>query len=155
MSGLPSTHGFLLPARYIPYVANTAAAVSIVPIAAGLLGIMRPRSCLNALEFPPPGPTDSPTAGSSASAATASKARVIEALTKMYAVRQFGMGVATIVAWWYGAYRVIGMNCLAAGVLTAGVDAVVAREVVGHQVWGHWVGVGLAVVFGTTLTGIL
>ena len=143
----------------LPYIANTIAAIALIPSISGAAFLVSPAAGLQQMRLT-----------SSTKTATGNEI----GLFKMYAVRQCAVGeyplcsqsldtwtekwierlmfvrmtgLTTLAMWWTGSYRAMGLAGLS-GALVAITDGFAAREMVDEKEgWKHWsaapVGLGL------------
>lgn len=103
--------------------ANATAVLNILPVSAGLYGMLYPAAGFSMLGFPmPPEPKGQ---------------KLSFALLRMYGVRQATMGLAHLALWWSGEHRLMGVLMLV-NAPVAVVDGFVSRWLTGGGEWGHW-----------------
>lgn len=123
---------------YLPYLANTAAAIAIVPTTVGIGLLFRPQLGLSFLSFQEP---------------TALKDKAVaHGLMRLIGARDLAIGLTTFAVWNSGDLRTLGWTMLS-GAIFIMVDGWVSRDVNGRGEWTHWAFVPMNVGIGATLLG--
>ena len=132
----------------LPYVANTAAVIGLIPTAIGICAILRPQLGLSILQFPTP---------------TAPKVRtLVHGLIRIYGARDLAIGLTTLAIWHFGGAgqgnevgcMILGCSTLA-GVLLVAVDGWMSKVVIGRGEWNHWGGIPIGLGLGLLLCGLV
>ena len=131
----------IVPPTYLPYLANTAAVISILPTITGLAALVRPQLGHTVFSFPKP--------------TTPRDQNLVLGLFRIFGVRDLAIGLTTLAIWHYGegaaGYKTLGVAMLTGGLLVA-TDGWVSKEVIGKGEWTHWsflpfnVGIGVALL---------
>jgi len=114
---------------------NVAGVAGLVPCALGINAMLRPRSGLQILDFPPPKDKDSQ--------------RLVDNLMLMYGARDLAVGVPVLLAW-YLDRRALGWLMFVNAIIPC-VDAWAAKRQNGKGVWMHLPFAALGVGLGAAL----
>lgn len=95
------------PLLNIQNAAHIAAGLGTFVIVINTYGVIRPNVTLSLLSFPP--------------ATTPKDQKLVETVIRMFASTRVVVGLCGISAWWYGAYKVLGVQ-MVCGVTMAAVD---------------------------------
>ncbi|KAF4550648.1 Hypothetical protein D9617_16g014360 [Elsinoe fawcettii] len=136
-----ASQGLIFPAGATRYFANTAAALSLVPLATGLYYIVRPENGLKMLQYP------------SLSTGTYKDGALVNSLISMIGVRNVVGSITTLTLWNLGHYRAMGLIGFS-GALLAAVDGFAAM-VVGASSGVHLGAVPVALVLSSGILGWL
>ena len=116
-------------------LSNIAGFAGLVPTALGINAILRPRSALRVIDFPPPKDAESQ--------------KLVDNLMLMYGARDIAVGLPVLLAWYFDS-RALGWLMLVNAVIPC-VDAWAARRQTGKGEWMHLPFAALGVGLGATL----
>lgn len=124
-----------------PVLANAAAVFALFPGLTGVVGIFAPRVILaSAFEFElPSSPKDQ---------------KLTDSLMRLFSIRDFFLGGASLAAWYNGDTKTLGMLMLL-GSIVVFTDGAVNQYQIGRGAWKHWTFVPVMLSLGAGLLGWL
>ena len=132
----------LIPPTSLPYLANTAAVISLLPTFIGFGALIRPQIGLTIFSFPAPTSPNDQT--------------LVLGLMRIFGARDLAVGLTTLAIWYYrqgiAGDKALGCAMLAGGLLVA-TDGWVSKEVIGKDEWKHWWFLPLNIGIGVALLG--
>ncbi len=140
MSATRSTS--IIPPAYLPYLANAAATIGVIPTLLGVVGLVQPQIPLDQIGYP----------------RSKSDQHLLIGLTRLTAARNLAIGVSTLAVWYatrtgQASYRTLG-SVFATFSFFLAVDGWIVKDVVGQGEWGHWGFVPIAAGVGLGLMGV-
>ena len=122
-----ATTSSMVSSATLPYLANTAACISMIPCILGICILISPQWGLDLLHFPTP--------------TNAKDRTLVHGLMRMFAARNLAIGTLMLTIWQYGEglarLTLLGLGMLATFPMAA-TDGWVSKVVTGGGQWQSW-----------------